>query len=187
MPAITSIRSAPDLIRTSFTAFGTFGVLLVTKQSAAVCAARNILAAELRAIDRACSRFRADSELTAVNRADGTERPVSPLFAEALAVALRAAEASDGDVDPTCGRSLVGLGYDRDFAELAGREQAPRHCRRRRRHGAASELDEQASGPFACRPECSWISARPLRRSPPTGRPGDRGCDRRRRAGEPRR
>jgi thiamine biosynthesis lipoprotein len=123
-PAVTSIRPVtPDMVGCGFGVFGTFGALLVTQRSS-MAAARRILAAELRAIDRACSRFRADSELTAVNRADGAERSVSPMFAEALAVALRAAEASDGDVDPTCGRSLVGLGYDRDFAELEALEQA---------------------------------------------------------------
>jgi thiamine biosynthesis lipoprotein len=31
-------------------------------------------------------------------------------------VALRAAELTDGDVDPTCGQALASLGYDRDFA-----------------------------------------------------------------------
>ncbi len=123
-PAVTSIRPVtPDMVGWGFGVFGTFGALLVTRQSS-MAAARRILAAELRAIDRACSRFRADSELTAVNRASGVQRAVSPLFAQALAVALRAAEASDGDVDPTCGRSLVSLGYDRDFAELAAGEQA---------------------------------------------------------------
>ena len=44
--------------------------------------------------------------------------PVSPLFAEAIRTALAAAAMTDGDVDPTCGRSLVSLGYDRDFAEV---------------------------------------------------------------------
>jgi len=47
------------------------------------------------------------------------------LLAEAIAVALRAAAATDGDVDPTCGQSLVRLGYDRDFAQLASRRRAP--------------------------------------------------------------
>jgi thiamine biosynthesis lipoprotein len=41
---------------------------------------------------------------------------VSALLAEAVATALTAADATDGDVDPTCGRSLTRLGYDRDFA-----------------------------------------------------------------------
>ena len=122
--AIASIRSAPDLIRTSFTAFGTFGTLLVTTRPA-VRPARELLGRELRAIDLACSRFRPDSELTMLNRAGGRRQPVSPLFAEAIAVALRAAAATDGDVDPTCGQSLVRLGYDRDFAQLASRWRAP--------------------------------------------------------------
>jgi thiamine biosynthesis lipoprotein len=118
VPAITAIRSHPDLIRTSFGAFGTFGVLLITRQ-AALATARRILAAELAAIDLACSRFRPDSELTRINAASGSKQPVSALLAEAIRVALRAAEATDGDVDPTCGASLVRLGYDRDFAQLA--------------------------------------------------------------------
>ncbi len=123
--AATSIWPVtPDLVGCGFGVFGTFGALLVTRQSA-LAQARRVLARELDAIDRACSRFRADSELTALNQAGGAQRAVSPLFAAALAVALRAAEATDGDVDPTCGRSLVSLGYDRDFAELAGCEQVP--------------------------------------------------------------
>lgn len=117
---ITSIRATPDLIRTGFTAFGTFGTLLVTDQQA-VRPARELLDRELRAIDLACSRFRPDSELIRLNGADGRRQPVSPLFAEALAVALRAAAATDGDVDPTCGQSLIRLGYDRDFSEIASR------------------------------------------------------------------
>jgi FAD:protein FMN transferase len=39
-------------------------------------------------------------------------------------VALAAADVTDGDVDPTCGRSLVRLGYDRDFA-AARRDTGP--------------------------------------------------------------
>jgi thiamine biosynthesis lipoprotein len=119
--AITSIRAVPDLIWTGFRAFGTFGALLVTRQ-AAVRMALDILGRELRAVDLACSRFRPDSELATLNRDSGRQHPISLLLAQALAVALRAAAATDGDVDPTCGRSLVQLGYDRDFAEVISRE-----------------------------------------------------------------
>jgi thiamine biosynthesis lipoprotein len=77
--------------------------------------------AELAAIDAACSRFRDDSELTALNRAGGRPFRASPLLAEALAVALRAAEATDGDVDPTIGRSISALGWDCDFTVLVNR------------------------------------------------------------------
>lgn len=69
----------------------------------------------VEAFDLACSRFREDSELAAVNRAGGQPVQVSPLFAEALEAALRAARLTDGDVDPTVGSAMVALGYDRDF------------------------------------------------------------------------
>ena len=99
----------------TFPALGTFATLLVT-QPDTLGPAHDLLAAELAAMDMACSRFRPDSELWRVNHARGRPVPVSPLFADALTVALAAAALTDGDVDPTCGRSLARLGYDRDFA-----------------------------------------------------------------------
>jgi FAD:protein FMN transferase len=99
----------------TFQALGSFATLLVTDPDA-LEPAHGLLAAELSAMDRACSRFRSDSELWRVNHARGRRVPVSPLFADALAVALAAAAVTDGDVDPTCGQSLARLGYDRDFA-----------------------------------------------------------------------
>jgi thiamine biosynthesis lipoprotein len=87
---------------------------------------------ELRAIeelfaerDRVFSRFRPDSELNRVNRSAGRFVAVSPLFAQTLAVALRAARETDGLVDPTLGGALEGAGYDRDFASLAPVEEPP--------------------------------------------------------------
>jgi FAD:protein FMN transferase len=98
-----------------FKALGTSAHLLVTDPSVTdrACA---LLTEELDEIDRACSRFRPDSELWQVNHAHGRTVRVSSLLAEAVAVALAAADVTDGDVDPTCGRSLARLGYDRDFA-----------------------------------------------------------------------
>jgi thiamine biosynthesis lipoprotein len=98
-----------------FTALGTSASLLVTDPSC-TDRARALLGAELAAIDRACSRFRPDAELWRVNHGRGRPVRVSALLAEAVAAALAAADATDGDVDPTCGRSLMRLGYDRDFA-----------------------------------------------------------------------
>ena len=85
--------------------------------------ARQLLADDLAALDLACSRFRPDSELAAVgNAARGAPGPVtlpvSQLLAEAVEVSLRAAELTDGDVDPTLGGVMAALGYDRDFAQL---------------------------------------------------------------------
>ena len=69
-------------------------------------------------VDRACSRFRDDSELCAVNAAGGSRVPVSRLFVRATRCALRAARLTDGDLDPTIGSSLRAAGYDRDFASI---------------------------------------------------------------------
>jgi thiamine biosynthesis lipoprotein len=68
--------------------------------------------------DRACSRFRADSELMTLSRSGGGPVRTSALFRQALQAGLRAAELTDGDVDPTLGPALVALGYDRDFDEV---------------------------------------------------------------------
>jgi thiamine biosynthesis lipoprotein len=99
-----------------FRALGTSAHLLITDPGGTdrACA---LLIAELDAIDRACSRFRPDSELWRVNHARGRAMRVSSLLAEAVGVALAAADVTDGDVDPTCGCSLERLGYDRDFAQ----------------------------------------------------------------------
>ncbi len=100
-----------------FGVFGTTAVLVVT-EPAALPAARSLAEAELAAIDKACSRFRPDSELSSLNSTTDQPQPVSELFAELIAQALRAAELTDGDVDPTCGGALAAAGYDRDFGEL---------------------------------------------------------------------
>ncbi len=65
--------------------------------------------------DLACSRFREDSELSALNRAGGHAVRVSALMLEAVQASVRAAELTDGDVDPTLGDALIALGYDKDF------------------------------------------------------------------------
>ena len=116
-------RSA-ELDPVTFRALGTVVSVLVTEPGQRD-AADAILRAELAAVDAACSRFREDSELSRLNRAGGREITISRYFADALAAALTAAEATDGDVDPTCGRSLIAIGYDRDFDELR-RDVSPR-------------------------------------------------------------
>src|SRR5437016_6869982 len=109
-------RDLPPPIR--FRALGTTAVVAVTDATVSERAG-SLLAAELDAIDRACSRFRDDSELARLNASAGRWRSVSPLFLAALEVALAAARTTDGLVDPTIGRALRVLGYDRDFASVA--------------------------------------------------------------------
>ena len=102
-------------------AIGTTAVVIVHEQCAA--RARRLLLAELDAIDRTCSRFRADSELMRANAAAGRVTAISPLLADAVGAALRAAEQTGGLVDPTVAPALVALGYDGDFALM--RADAP--------------------------------------------------------------
>jgi len=80
--------------------------------------AEELLRAELTAFDQTCSRFRAHSEIRQLAERAGSPAHVSPLLAEILDVAMRAAQLTDGLVDPTVGRALAQLGYDRDFSEL---------------------------------------------------------------------
>ena len=95
-------------------ALGTLVQLVVT-DPAALPEARRLLENDLAEVDAACSRFRADSEIRSLA---GGRQYVSPLLAEAIGVALRAARLTDGDVDPTVGAAMSAAGYDRDFDQI---------------------------------------------------------------------
>jgi len=66
-------------------------------------------------VERACSRFRPDAEIHAVERGAGRFVAVGSALSALLRTALDAARRTDGDVDPTVGGSLADLGYDRDI------------------------------------------------------------------------
>lgn len=93
-------------------------VVLRLARAADLRAARDAVEYELDAIDHACSRFRCDSELSRLNDRAGRSTEISPPLVDALALALRAAELTGGDVDPTIGRALELAGYDRDWQLL---------------------------------------------------------------------
>jgi thiamine biosynthesis lipoprotein len=101
-----------------WTALGTSVVLRVTDPQA-LDPARAVVEADLDRVDSACSRFRADSDLSRVNANPGRLIPVDRLLLEAIDVALRAARLTDGDVDPALGAALVLAGYDRDWDLIA--------------------------------------------------------------------
>jgi thiamine biosynthesis lipoprotein ApbE len=140
--------AGPGGTAASWWAIGTSVHLLVTEPAALEPACRT-LHAHLAEVDAACSRFRADSEIVALDRAPrarGRTGPVrlSPLLAEALGVALRAASVTGGDVDPTVGGALSAAGYDRDFA-LVRRDGPPVRLTVHSVPGWRQiELDEQA-------------------------------------------
>jgi len=100
-----------------FEAFGTVAVVAATDASrldAAVAAVARVV----EEFDRACSRFRPDSELSRLNACAGDAARVGPLLLEAVSAALRGARLTAGDVDPTVGGALIALGYDRSFDEM---------------------------------------------------------------------
>jgi len=98
-------------------AIGTTALVAVT-EPATVEAAATILRDELAAIDETCSRFRSDSELSALHRANGARVGVSALLFDAITVACDVARRTGGAVDPTVGVAMEALGYDRDYGEL---------------------------------------------------------------------
>ncbi len=123
---MTRAAGTPDplLASRSFRAIGTTATVVVPDVAAVDIAGRT-LAGELEAIDLACSRFRADSELQMVHDNAGHTVKVGELLFEALDVALLAAERTGGAVDPTIGNAIAALGYDADLDEVQARPAAP--------------------------------------------------------------
>ncbi len=100
-------------------AFGTY-LFVAVRRAGALAAALRLAEAVVDDIDATCSRFRDDSDLSRANASPGTWVGVDPLLVAAVDVACEAAAATDGLVHPLLGRTLVQLGYDRDFRRLAG-------------------------------------------------------------------
>ena len=191
-------------------ALGTSVVLRVTSANA-LPVARELVERELAAIDRTCSRFREDTDLMRVNRAGGRPVRVDALLIEALGVAMRAAQLTEGDVDPTLGAALELAGYDRDWRlmEDAGRESTMSAAMSGESSARPAGEDARAALPPDLRPACaragtrssstpsvltvrvpegiSWIWAPPPRPWQPTAPRVPRRRHRRGRAREPRR
>ena len=119
---------SPSAYAHDFGVWTTTGRVVVT-DAEALTAATGIVRDCLDEVERACSRFRPDSELMRLaGRAgladlSGTNpNParvrVSPMLADLLGAALGAAAATDGLVDPAVGRVLHDLGYDRSIERV---------------------------------------------------------------------
>ncbi len=118
-PAARELLTPDSALRDSvrFAAFGGLAVV-ASADSSRLDEARGAVERIVADFDSACSRFRDDSELSAVNASGGRPVRVSELLLEAIEASLRAARLTAGAVDPTVGRALIALGYDRDFALL---------------------------------------------------------------------
>lgn len=110
-------EAGPELATSTFPALG-FVVSVLTVDPAALGPAEVQLRAALDELDRACSRFRPDSEISQVMASGGRPVPVSPLLWDLLGAATQVAELTDGAVDPTVGSAVAALGYDRDFGDV---------------------------------------------------------------------
>ena len=118
-----------DVVRHSFRSMGTDVTLIVgadaepDRFAAARATVERIFARE----ETRFSRFRGDSELSAVNARAGSPTRVSSPFARLLAFALDAARRTNGRFDPTVLDAVIAAGYDRNFDEvLAGARVALR-------------------------------------------------------------
>ncbi len=81
--------------------------------------------ARLAELEGRWSRFRADSELSALNAHAGSPVFTSPETATLVAMAIEAWRVTDGLFDPTVLDALVASGYDRTFDDLATGPAAP--------------------------------------------------------------
>jgi thiamine biosynthesis lipoprotein ApbE len=94
-------------------------VVVAVEDPPALALASSTARAVITEIDRTCSRFRADSELSQVNGNAGSGFVrVSALLDEVIGVALDAAAATDGLVDPTIGALIERAGYTVTFKDL---------------------------------------------------------------------
>ena len=106
-----------SLERVRFASRGTWVECLVeASPSAALDAAFAHVEHEFAHLERKLSRFRADSELSRLNRERSIE--ASDDLLELTRLALNAREQTGGRFDPTLHDALVAAGYDRTFSEL---------------------------------------------------------------------
>ena len=111
------ITRCGGLSRADFRAFGA-AVTVVAPGAGSIARAALEARTELDGFDAACGPTRPDSELAVANRASGHQVALSPLLAEAVEVALRAARITDGAVDPTGCAGWQGLRYNRLWGTL---------------------------------------------------------------------
>jgi len=129
------------LHRTEWRAVGTTCAAAVTagpSDESAVNWALSAAQEEVAACERELSRFDPASDLSRLNAAGGRWTQVGRRLLEALWLALRAREDTDGRFDPTVLPALAAAGYDRSFELL---EQREAQCADDWRAGTAIEID----------------------------------------------
>jgi FAD:protein FMN transferase len=121
---MTSTVASTDRIAATEWELWTTTARVVVTVPACLRAAVDIVVAYLDQVDAVASRFRPDSEVSRLATAVGSRVTLSPTLKELVAAALSAAEASDGDVDPTLGNVITRLGYVGDLRTARGAQSA---------------------------------------------------------------
>lgn len=67
------------------------------------------------AVERVCSRFSADSELSKASRKVGVAVQISPVLFETLRFALEMSRLTNGAFDPTIGKTQENIGFNRHY------------------------------------------------------------------------
>jgi thiamine biosynthesis lipoprotein ApbE len=115
----------------SFVAMGSRNTVVV-EDPRDLPAAMAVVKSEINEIDRVCSRFREESELSRLNRSQpGDDIALSPLLEEAIVAALRTAEMTGGLVDLTVGKFVEDIGYTVTFRDMPADGPALELCVRR--------------------------------------------------------
>jgi FAD:protein FMN transferase len=104
--------------RLEFRAMGCQMLAIVDSDDAGVSEVLAQVPGWFEAWESSLSRFRSDSELSALNAADGKPFHASETMWQVLKVAMRAAGTSDGLVVPTMLDALQSAGYVRSFESL---------------------------------------------------------------------
>ena len=168
----------------------TVELLLESEDGAGARAAQDAAEREIRRVEARLSRFRPDSELSALNRRGRLRAGPELLAVTELALAAR--ERTRGRFDPTVHDAVVAAGYDRSFELMA--ETGPGRAAggaALRRSGARGPLGAWSSSVPACGstwaaspkggpstgPRPSWAGpgralSTPEATSPSPGRPG---------------
>ncbi len=117
------------ILRRSFRAMGTdVELFLAAEPGPAADRALNAAENEFERVEALLSRFRPESELSALNR-QGRIEAGDDLLA-VVGLALEARKRTDGRFDPTVHDALVAAGYDRTFDEVASDSPAQAHSGR---------------------------------------------------------
>ena len=116
-PPARLMDEAPAGARRTSVAMDTFVTIEIAGHAASADADAAIdrSYAWFRDVESCCSRFNPASELSALTRHVGEEVPVSTMLFEALRFALALAHETAGAFDPTVGRRMETLGFNREY------------------------------------------------------------------------